>query len=167
MSTGGGKSNPQQGTLDSMVKELFGQTRSARTDLFSQLSEALRTGGIGARIPIVSKAVEAAKGGVSKALTQTDEALAKIGLTGTPFGENIKAQTRLAGEGSVARIPTDYAQHFIDMAPALISGQTGQAVQGAGQSAGLTTSANNAELAAFAQIMSAAMPRLNFNYGTT
>lgn len=155
MSTGGAKPNSQQGGLDNMVKELFGQTRPVRNDLFTQLSEALRTGGVGARIPIISRAVEDTKAAGSKALTQTDESLARLGLSGTPFGENIRAQTRLSSENAVNRVPTDYAQHFIDMAPALVSGQTGQAMSGAGTSAYLTNQSNMNELNANVELMKA------------
>ena len=95
---GGGKGKTSQsGQLDALIQEFATTSRPARQELFGQVTEALQTGGIGARIPIISKAVESSKAATSQALTQIDESLARSGLSDSTFGARIRA-------GEVSRI---------------------------------------------------------------
>lgn len=102
----------------------FGQQKPIAQQLASQTLEALTTGGVGARIPIVQRGVEAAKRAGSEAVRQTEETIGAGRLGGTPFGQSILAQTRQrAGEVS-SLVPVELAQQFIAGAPAL-AGQLG------------------------------------------
>lgn len=116
MGGGGGKDTNQpsgSAALERFLGEYTEQTRSGRSTLFAQITEALKTGGVGARLPIVGKAVEASKAATSSAMRGTEETLARTGLTRTPWGQNVLAGQRLEGELAVSRIPTDMTQAFL------------------------------------------------------
>lgn len=93
-----------------------------QNETFRQISEALRTGGIGAQIPIIQQAVSQGKEALGNSLQQTEGSLASAGLGRTPYGQNILAQTRQAGASAIGRIPTDYAQQISAQAPGVIQG---------------------------------------------
>lgn len=116
MDTGGAKDFDQpsgSAALERFLGEYTEQTRSGRSELFSQITEALKTGGVGARLPIVGKAVEASKAATATAMRGTEETLARTGLTRTPWGQNVLASQRLEGELATSRIPTDMTQAFL------------------------------------------------------
>lgn len=119
---GGGKGEQPTGSaaLENFLNEYATQTRPGREELFSQITEALKTGGVGARLPIVGKAVEASRSAASETMKGTEESLARVGLSGTPWGQNVSASTRLAGNLAVSRVPTDMTARFLEGAlPAL------------------------------------------------
>lgn len=117
---------------------LFKTQQPIRRELSAQILEALKTGGVGAQIPIVQRAVEGTKQATSGALRGTEEALAGGNLMNTPFGQQILAQQRQAGAQAASNIPTDIARAFIGGAPEFIGTAGGQA---AGLSGGLASSA--------------------------
>lgn len=93
----------------------FGSAKQAGKPLreaMSQLTEALKTGGVGAKIPTIQRAVEAQKQATSQAATQTAEQLARRNIGGTAAGR-ILAGTRLAGASAESRIPTDIVGQVI------------------------------------------------------
>ena len=98
--------------------------------LSGQVLEALKTGGVGAQIPLIQRSVEASRGATASALRQTGEELTRTGQAGTPFGQSTLANLRLAGETDTAQIPTDLAQQFLQIAPALSVGAAGQILPG-------------------------------------
>ena len=154
MSIGAGKKGetPQTGQLDALIKEFADVSRPAREELFGQVSEALTTGGVGARIPIISKSVEASKAATSQALKQIDESLARSGLATSPFGARVRAGEVSRGARATAAIPTNIAQQLISFAPNLVTGTGGQVLQGAGvaaQTAGASQAAAAANELAF------------------
>jgi len=104
-----------------------------RDQLFSQIAEALRTGGIGAGIPIIQESVSQARGAMSDSLAGTEGDLARSGLGRTPFGARVLAESKLGGEQNIAAIPTAYAQQFISGAPGLL-GSVFQALAGVSSS---------------------------------
>lgn len=112
------------------TKELREGTKPIRDEVFGQVLEALKTGGIGARLPIVQRAVEGSRAATSQALNATTAAASGTGLEKSPFLARILAETRLGGEQATAGIPTAVAKEFIDIAPALATGSAAQILTG-------------------------------------
>jgi hypothetical protein len=125
--------------LGGQGRRVFNQAFPTFSELQGQQLEALRTGGVGAQIPIIQRAVEAAKSAGSEALQNTEASLGANNLAGSPFGQQILAQLRQGTQQIASNIPTEMASNFINQA-----GQTSlgglQAAQGLGQAAlgGLT-----------------------------
>ena len=95
-------------------KAVFGVQQPIRKTLGAQTMEALKTGGVGARIPIIQRAVDAAQQANARALSATEAGLTAGNLAGTPFGQSILAQQRQAGRQAAAQIPTSFAQALIE-----------------------------------------------------
>lgn len=147
MSKGGGSSGGGGGgdsQLAGLLKELGGETKPLREVLSSQFLEALQTGGIGARIPIIGAAQEQSRMGTANALTGTQNQLTRMGLDGTPFAASTLAGTRQQGEMATAMIPSQIAQGFIGAAPQYAMAPVGAMVSGAGN---LNTNATNRDIA--------------------
>ena len=130
---GGGKSGGGASGASSMIVAPSGEmkkttkmvreaTAPVLKETAGQILEALTTGGIGARLPIAQRSVEASRSATATALRQTGEELTRKGQAGTPFGESLLANLRLAGETGTANIPTDIAQQFISVAPSFALG---------------------------------------------
>ena len=134
----GGKksSSPEVDNLGSYARALFNETAGLRKTYEDQGLEALKTGGITAQIPLIARALEASKGQLSQDLQATNDDLARQNLAGTPFGEGIRSQARITGGQQIARIPTDYAQGFIQQLPSFLASLTGQSFGGMGNAAG-------------------------------
>lgn len=111
--------------LATLSELTFNQSKASRKELYGQLTEALKTGGVGARIPIIQRAVEDVKAGTAQALAGQQKQYARAGLSGSPVAIQGLAQTRMAGSQAASRIPTDYAQQLISAAPGLVSSGTG------------------------------------------
>ena len=62
------------------------QSLPSRTLGFGQATELMATGGIGARLPVIAKALEAARNGMATGRTNLEQSLASNSLAGTPFG---------------------------------------------------------------------------------
>ena len=153
--------------LSQLSALMFKESNPARREMFSQLNEALKTGGIGARIPIIQRAVEDVNRSTAGAVRGTQEQLSRAGVTG-PFAAQILAQERMAGSQAAAKIPTDYAQQLIAGGPGLIS--SGSGIPGLSTAASLLTGASAAGQQATGQLYgglgSAAGSILgNVNYG--
>lgn len=110
--------------LAGISERMFNQSNPSRRAMFSQLGEALKTGGIGARIPIIQRAVADVNESTRVGLGHTQEQLSRAGVTG-PFAQQILAQQRMAGSQQAARIPTDIAGQMINAGPGLISAGSG------------------------------------------
>jgi hypothetical protein len=92
-----------------------GSRRRAREPsnlLLGQLSEALSTGGVGARIPFVQRAVEASQQATSQGLARTKEDLARSGVGGL-FARRTLAEQRQAGGQQASQIESGLLQQFI------------------------------------------------------
>src|SRR5438876_4705928 len=98
--SGAGKpETPEQiNKLGAIAETILKQTGPVRKELLGQTLEALKTGGVGARIPIIQRAVEASKQATSSALKETTASGGAAGLAGTPFLQSILAKTRVSGE---------------------------------------------------------------------
>ncbi len=119
MGGGGSKSNAQSGAnLLPFAKQFEGETRALRGSLFGDITEALRTGGVGANVPIIQSAVSGSRSALSSALQGSSEGLSRAGLSGTPFGQRQMAQQRQGGQQELSQIPTQLAQQLIQMATA-------------------------------------------------
>jgi hypothetical protein len=94
-------------------KTLFKTAKPLFQESAAQQLEALKTGGVGARIPMIQRAVEASKAATAGALRGTTDELAATGLAGTPFAASTLAGTRMSGEQATSQIPTTIAQHVI------------------------------------------------------
>jgi hypothetical protein len=154
--------------LSTMASQLFSETDPTRKLLGEQFAEALSTGGVGAHIPIINRAVENSRVATSNTLRQLDDSLGKFNLAGTPYGQAIRANTLLGGELATGNIPTDFAKAFISMAPnwsigaaAPIGQMAGSALQ-AGTNVDIAQGTNlsqqrMAEMQAFTQLASSFM----------
>lgn len=118
---GGGSSKTSTGTESSPYAGLiaqFGRAFLPSAKAFgAQETEALKTGGVNAQIPIINRAVDASRGAESQANTQLQESLARAGLANTSFGAQILGNQQMAGAQRTAEIPTDIAGQFIGAVP--------------------------------------------------
>ena len=83
----------------------------------AQQLEALRTGGVGAKIPLIQRSVEASKQATGTALAATKDELSAAGIGGTPFAQNILARSRMGGEQAASQIPTAIAERIASGVP--------------------------------------------------
>ena len=133
---GGGKGGGGASShLAHMAQAFFTESTPARQELLKQFEEVLTTGGVGARQPIIRKAVEGSKRATSTSLQALEGDLARTGLAGTPFGENIRAGTRREGEFATSQIAPNMAMQLMQMIPNFLLGQSNVAVSGLGQAA--------------------------------
>lgn len=161
--------------LATLSELTFNQSKGARKELYNQLTEALKTGGVGARIPIIQRAVEDVKAGTAQALAGQQQDYARAGLSGSPIAIQGLAQQRMAGSQAAARVPTDYAQQLINAGPGLVSSGTG--IPGLAAAANLQQQAANigaqntaglygAGGSAIGQILGSYLGRPTYNIGT-
>jgi hypothetical protein len=113
-----------------MANQFFGETGPLRQDFTSLLQNAL-TGdtATAARLPIVASAMEASRKQGAQAMAGTEEELARTGLAGTPFGENIRSNTRANQEFQTSQIPSQFLGQLLNMIPGYVQGQ-GQTAMG-------------------------------------
>lgn len=104
------KSNEQRGQAALPFARLAGmQTQGLRGEYLGQALEALRTGGSGAQIPSIQRAVEQSNMATGQALTQMQGALGTSGLRGTPQGQSLLAQVLQQGLQQTSQIPSQIA----------------------------------------------------------
>lgn len=127
----------QVGQLGRLANKLLTESSPVRQALLGQQLEALRTGGVGARVPIIQNAVAASRQATGDALQQEQGTLATQGLAGTVFGNRILNQGRILGDTATSRIPTDYASKLIEGAPSFVSQLTSLASGNLNNAAGL------------------------------
>ena len=158
---GGGKGSRSQAqttgsqALESIALQIESESRPSRQEMFRQVLEGLRTGGIGARIPIVSAGQEASRLATSRALQGTTESLVRSRLAGTPFGERVMAETRLAGEMETAGIPTRETARIIELFPGIATGTSVPVITGLGQASASQAQLASAQTAGKASMTSA------------
>lgn len=138
-------STPGTRSLDDIVKALLSETEPGRKTLFDQINEALKTGGVGAQIPIVSRAIEGSKRATSDALRGIDARASQAGIAGTPFAESIRAGAAVEGAARTADVGPQVTLEFLARALPGLFGQTGQAVSGAQTVAQAETQMNIAD----------------------
>lgn len=152
---GGPGPNPFEGLLMDYLNTLLGITKKragyilpTEEELYKQGLEALTTGGVGARIPIIQQAVEQSKQATSRTLAETGAQLDQTKLSGTPFGQRILASLRQAGNQEAAAIPTNEAKQAIALIAGLVNGGTQTITSGLVGGAGVAEQGYAAKLAA-------------------
>jgi hypothetical protein len=155
MGGGGGKGKSSAGdnaamnTLANISKESFDISKPGLEEIISQGLEAWKTGGTGASLPMVQRAVESSKVAGSQALKGAEANLASSGLAGTPYAAATEASLGQQNEFNTNAAANAIGQQIMN---ALIQGVTGaqsNAFQGLGTAANVTgsqmnTSASNA-----------------------
>lgn len=127
--------------------ELLSASRDTRNTFFSQLSEALTTGKVDARLPEVQAAVEGSLQSGSNDKRQLSEALAVNNLGRTPFGQQQLASQALASKQKVATTPADVINSLLLQAPnASLSQTQATGLSGLGTLAGISTNQRIANL---------------------
>lgn len=157
MSSGGGKGGggktPDYGPYLSALsdaakqataagKEILDISRPVREQFYGQLAEVLRTGGVGAQIPIAQQGVEATRSAAAGATEATKSRLASAGLGRTPYAQRILSGLGIQGDIATAQVPLDIAKLFLGAAPNAAlgapqsaAGLIGSGVSGAGSAA--------------------------------
>ena len=132
MSKGGTKTKLPAG-LDALSMIQAGGARKSiplRNTVFSQLGEALRTGGVKARIPMIQQAVSQSRSAASRAISGTSEELARRNIGGS-FAGNALAGLGLQARQQEAGIPTKAIQQLLAQGPGLAQvGYPGAPVSG-------------------------------------
>jgi hypothetical protein len=130
----GGKTSvpPEFGQLAARAYAMLNQTAPARKLALGQLTEAMRTGGVRAKIPLIQQAVSASNQATSRALTDTSASLANRNVGG-PFAANILASQRLQGAQATAAIPTSIAERVIGQTMPFLSTTQGLGAGGLSQ----------------------------------
>lgn len=155
-SSGKGGTGAAKDTIK-MNKQLFQESTPVRKELLGQTLEALTTGGVGARIPLIQRAVEANKAGLAQGLRASSENISSIpGLAGTPFAESIMAQQRVGGEQALAGIPTEIAGQIAGGASNLALGFPQIANQGMIGGANVQSNAKGQQLGLVASLFNSA-----------
>lgn len=88
-----------------------------------QIFEALTTGGVGARLPVAQRGVEAANVATSQAVEGAREDFARAGMNpNDPFALETLGNLELAGATQAAGIPVDLARELMAAALQISSG---------------------------------------------
>jgi hypothetical protein len=116
------------GSMSGIEQALAGAAVPGQKLLAKQTLEALRTGGVGARIPIIQRAVEAATAAGGQAMEKTRQGVARAGLTGSPFDVNTQLAGNTAISSAIAGIPAKAGMEMVGAAPGTLGGITSQAL---------------------------------------
>lgn len=136
------------GTIgERFASTIMRQGAGARKQVFQQLNEALSTGNIEAKIPIIQSMVESGLQQGSQALKIADEDIAKAGAGRSGAAGEMRASLRAMASDAVSQIPSSVIGQTIAEGPGAIAG-----AQGAGLSLlGVAQQASAAGAAATAQ----------------
>src|SRR5574343_463664 len=132
--SGGGSGGGGAG-LGMVARQINREITPLRQEYTQQLMEALSTGGVGARIPIMQTAVESSGRATSDAMKQVEQQLAQSGLGDSPYGQRILADTALGGKLAASGVQTDIMNQLLGVTPnyvlgsgnTVVSAYTGQA----------------------------------------
>lgn len=141
MGKGGGGGTAAGHLGEQVAMNLMRSGAKSRKLVFSQLKEALKTGNIEARIPIIQAQVEQGlqQGSEAMKVAQTD--VAKSGAGRSPAAQEQLAVTRSMAERAVASIPSEVIGQTLRSGPDALAGPTNTAL-------GLLGVANQASAAA-------------------
>lgn len=149
---GMGKSNQYPEQLGDIANSLWKTVKQPVGKASNLLSSTITGGPLGMTgpiLPLISKAVESSKAASQQTLTQAGEGMARTGMSGTPYGENILFNLMQQGGQQASQIPIDLAtgfyQFIMQLLSPLVFGQTGVVTQGLG-SAGQAQAQENAGL---------------------
>lgn len=143
---GGAKGTPSATQAqEEFSRLLFGAAAPSINIAGGQLLELLSTGGVGAMIPSITQAVQAQRSAGSRARRQTEETLARQGITGTEAGRILSEQS-LQAETQAAAIPSRFALPLQQQALQSILGLPQTAVGGLGQAGAVQQAEQQAQL---------------------
>lgn len=152
---GGGKGNNNSADRLSNLAKLFAQeTTPLRREMNDQFLEALTTGGVEARIPMINKAVESSRQATSNTLRQLDQQLAMSGLAGTPFGQQMRTGALQTGEQQTAGVPFNIIGQLLQQIPGYVTGANQTVVTGLGQAAGAEAQSQGAQSSMLGALLS-------------
>jgi hypothetical protein len=151
----------QGGTAAGHIGEQFAfkimrQGADTRKKVFQQLTEALATGNIEARMPIIQNMVETGLQQASGAQRMAEEDIAKSGAGRSPAASELRAGLRAMSTQAVSQIPANVIGQTIQGGPDALSGATASAMGMLGQANLAAGAANAAKAQNQATTMSAA-----------
>ena len=130
--------DPSAQALANLATSMYNETSPARQGLLSVFQEILS--GNGAKLPFINQAVENSRQAGSTATQQTEEELARAGLSGTPFGARTMASQRTQAAQGVSQTRNDLMMQLFNMIPNFVLGQGQTAFSGLSGAAGRNTS---------------------------
>lgn len=129
----GGKGNPPAESLSRFTNTLEKEGRTARQSYMNQGFEALNTGGVGAQIPLLMRAMADQKRAFNTGLRQSQDLALRSG-GGDVLGQQIVGQ-RLKGEAALNRFPVEFATQMGQQAQQYAYGAPPIAARGLAQAA--------------------------------
>jgi len=162
-------SSPYAGLLAQRGLSLESLAQPLLTMLFGQMEEALRTGGIGAQMPIIQNAVSRSREAGNASMQNARNMLGSANLGNDPLSQGVLAS--LAGQlnQTTANIPTDLAMQFISMAPGFAENVASTGLNAGTQAAALdrtTTSSSGFDFGSLLNtIISAAGNSISYSVG--
>ena len=117
------------GGTAAFAQNLLNQTALPRKDLMSQITDLLQSGGVGARVPVVQRAVEAQTAAAGQAATVNRQNTARAGLSGSAFDVSNQLGMNTQNASQIASIGPNMAAQIYQTAPGIISNQTAQGLQ--------------------------------------
>lgn len=165
------ETNPFAGQAAGMADQFVQMGMPVQREINQQLTEALRTGGIQAQMPMITRMMDNMRLSSGKAMRATTMGLQGRRLLGTPFGENILAQQRMESENAIGQIGPQMAQWFIQQFGGNPMGQmqmgANAAVGAAGAQAPVMSSQNQAYASLLGDFMKLAMGAAKAGGGAT
>lgn len=154
MAAGGQAQTPQEVIdLGNIMRAILRQAAPSRKLMLSQLTEALATGGVGARIPIIQRAIEAQYQAAGRENQTLKENIARSGQSGTVFANQAQAQQNVAASSRLADVGPSIARAMVEGAPQTIASQQNPAIEGLGQASNIRSQLNIQEAEAFIKLM--------------
>jgi hypothetical protein len=117
------------GGTAAFAQNLLNQTALPRKDLMSQITDLLQSGGVGARVPIIQRAVEAETAAAGQDATVNRQNTARAGLIGSAFDVSNQLQHQTSSSSAIAGIGPNMAAQIFSQVPSIISNQTAQGLQ--------------------------------------
>ena len=108
-------------SAEEMGMAFLRQGKAPRKLIFQQLREALGTGNVEARIPIIQAQVEDALGRGSQALREGEESIFQAGAGRTPVAQETLAAGRAQVQSAIGSIPSEVIGQTVLNAPNTIS----------------------------------------------
>lgn len=153
--SGGGKTSsgtsstfsPYSATLGMFARQRNNESQQVLKPLAAQTQEALQTGGVNARIPIVNANLAAAKTAASSSMNSIKDHLAQSGLLNSSFGQEILAKQGSETSQEIAGIPAQDTQNFLNMGVNAAMGESRGAVGAASAAGSLDQSGQTSQTA--------------------
>lgn len=111
--------------LSAFTDQLRKQAEPIGDVLSQQMLEALKTGGVGAYLPIAQSSVEQSRAATSNTMRSIQDQLVRMGLDRSPYGANILAGAQEQGSLSAESIYPDIVSALISAAPGFATGTGG------------------------------------------